>query len=302
MNSMTDRTPERIATEINVIKEQAREVFCRSAIEIGRRLFEAKSIIPHGSWGKWLEENVDYSERTAQNLMRVYEEYGRNANPQAIADLSYTQAVILLGLDRETRAELMETQDVAGMSTRELQEEVDKLNREIAERQVTIDQLIARDTNSERLKEAEAAWAEAEAAAERMRNEREDALKAASTARQQAQDAVDRANQLSNEAARLRTELKNERNKPAPAPEIEYVEVLPPDVAAELKDLRSRAQNRQSETVVQLRIHYKQMTDIFGTVKADIAELNVQEPEEARRYRAAVARAARMMADQIEGI
>jgi len=79
MNSMTDRTPERIATEINVIKEQAREVFCRSAIEIGRRLFEAKSMIPHGSWGKWLEENVDYSERTAQNLMRVYEEYGRNA-------------------------------------------------------------------------------------------------------------------------------------------------------------------------------------------------------------------------------
>ena len=187
MNSMTDRTPERIATEINVIKEQAREVFCRSAIEIGRRLFEAKSMIPHGSWGKWLEENVDYSERTAQNLMRVYEEYGRNANPQAIADLSYTQAVILLGLDRETRAELMETQDVAGMSTRELQEEVDKLNREIAERQVTIDQLIARDTNSERLKEAEAAWAEAEAAAERMRNEREDALKAPPGSRRRTQ-------------------------------------------------------------------------------------------------------------------
>ena len=70
------RTPEVIAAEINVIKAQTREVVCKSAIEIGRRLVEAKRCVPHGSWGAWLEENVEYSERTAQDLMKMFEEYG----------------------------------------------------------------------------------------------------------------------------------------------------------------------------------------------------------------------------------
>lgn len=71
------RTCEVIATEINAIKEQARAMLVSSAIEIGKRLAEAKELVPFGSWGKWLEENVSYSERTAQNLMRCWEEYGK---------------------------------------------------------------------------------------------------------------------------------------------------------------------------------------------------------------------------------
>ena len=61
------RTEEVIAAEIRVIKEQTRVAVLSGAIEIGRRLAEAKAIVPHGQWGAWLEENVDYSERTAQN-------------------------------------------------------------------------------------------------------------------------------------------------------------------------------------------------------------------------------------------
>ena len=173
------RTAGMIAAEINTIKAQARDVVCRSAIEIGRRLYEAKAIVPHGGWIAWLQENVDYSERTAQNLMRVYEEYGRNTNPQAIADLSYTQAVILLGLDRDARAELMENTDVAAMSTRDLQAEVDRLNDEIRKNQVTIDQLLSeqedasgREKETEtQLEEMRSAWQEEKEAAKKAANE-----------------------------------------------------------------------------------------------------------------------------------
>lgn len=64
------RTAANIAIEINTIKKQTQKVMLSASIEIGRRLSEAKSLVPHGSWGDWLERNVHYSERTAQNLIR----------------------------------------------------------------------------------------------------------------------------------------------------------------------------------------------------------------------------------------
>jgi hypothetical protein len=41
-------------------------------IEIGGRLFEAKKIAGHGNWLPWLEREFGWSDRTAENYMRVY--------------------------------------------------------------------------------------------------------------------------------------------------------------------------------------------------------------------------------------
>jgi DNA repair exonuclease SbcCD ATPase subunit len=123
------RTPELIAAEINNIKNQTRKMMLYNSIEIGRRLLEAKTLVAHGEWGKWLEESVDYSQRTATNLMRIFEEYGAdqltllgdNAKSQALANLNYTQAISLLGLPEEEREKFIENNDLDNMSTRELQ-------------------------------------------------------------------------------------------------------------------------------------------------------------------------------------
>ncbi len=117
-----------LAAEINTIKKQTQKIMMEAAVEIGRRLVEAKGAVGHGSWGAWLERNVDYSERTAQNLIRIFQEYGEgqqrlfgNENPQAFADLTYTQAVALLGIKNpDERAEFVENHDVANMTSREL--------------------------------------------------------------------------------------------------------------------------------------------------------------------------------------
>ena len=97
---LSERTAQIIAAEINNYKEQITKVRLIYAIEIGRRLQEAKELVPHGEWGKWLEETVDYSKRTATNLIRLFEEYNSwqlvSPNRQALADLSYTQGVIFL--------------------------------------------------------------------------------------------------------------------------------------------------------------------------------------------------------------
>ena len=293
------RTPEVIAAEINVIKAQTREVVCKSAIEIGRRLVEAKCCVPHGSWGAWLEENVEYSERTAQDLMKMYEEYG-NANPQAIADLSYTQALLLTRLDGETRAELLEKENVADMSTRELQAEIARLNEEAIKRQLTIEQLMNRaDAMNEEAAKAVVDLEAERAALMELRGERDQAKMDAVKAQDQAKDAVDRANRISEENKRLKDELREERSKPEPQPIIEQIEVTPPEVERELSELRRRVQAAPNEDVVKLRVVYAQLIETFGTVKKLIDALEDAQPEEAARYRKAVAAAAQRMAEQI---
>jgi len=104
----TARTPQGIAAEINRIKQQTFKIMLTNAMEIGKRLKEAKDLLPHGEWGKWLVESVSYSQRTANRLMQLFEEYGDKlfasgddgdrSNSSAPTNLTYYQAILLLGI------------------------------------------------------------------------------------------------------------------------------------------------------------------------------------------------------------
>lgn len=294
------RTPETIASEINIIKAQTRAMLCSSAVEIGRRLYEAKMLVPHGGWGEWLKQNVDYSERTAQNLIRLFEEYGKNANPQALADLDYTQAVILLGLPPEQREELMERVEVRDLSTRELQEEVSRLREENEKRQVTIDQLLSREEtlNAESAK-ALLDLENERAAARSLREERDKAVGDADRYRQQAEDSVESAGKAREEIKRLKDELKAERSKPEPLPETEYIERVPEEVQAELDRLRRQAQTAPNEAIILLRNAYRELIDRFSGLEGMLREMAQTQPEEADRYRCAIRKAAEQMAARL---
>ncbi|MGG0888944.1 DUF3102 domain-containing protein [Cytobacillus horneckiae] len=132
MNELSNRNTSIIALEINNIKEQTQKIFLLNSIEIGKRLVEAKQLVSHGEWGKWLEDSVNYSQRTANNLMKIYEEYGQDTlalkgelkDSQAIAKLNYTQAVALLSIPSDEREEFIEQHDLESMSTRELQQAI----------------------------------------------------------------------------------------------------------------------------------------------------------------------------------
>ena len=136
-NLVVNRTPEVIAAEINSIKEQTRKVVLYNSIEIGRKLVEAKELVPHGEWGNWLEEAVDYSKSTANNLMKIFEEYGSdqitllddNLKSQAFGNLNYSQAVLLLGLPSDDREKFVEENKVDEMSTRELKKAIADLKK-----------------------------------------------------------------------------------------------------------------------------------------------------------------------------
>ena len=167
-NLVVNRTPEVIAAEINSIKEQTRKVVLYNSIEIGRKLVEAKELVPHGEWGNWLEEAVDYSKSTANNLMKIFEEYGSdqitllddNLKSQAFGNLNYSQAVLLLGLPSDDREKFVEENKVDEMSTRELKKAIDdlkKANKEkdnaLTERDEAIEKLSALEESNRILEE-----------------------------------------------------------------------------------------------------------------------------------------------------
>ena len=137
MNEMT-RPIEVITQEIQFYKGQA----CMSMVEIGKRLLEAKQCLPHGAWGAWLKDEVEFSERTAQNFMRIAKEY---RNPQLISDIgnSASKAIMLLSMPVEEREEFVgeaheingEEKTVAEMTTKELQEVLKELDAERKEKE-----------------------------------------------------------------------------------------------------------------------------------------------------------------------
>lgn len=118
--AVSNRTPEVIASEIRDIDQKARQHAVKSAIDIGEKLIEAKELVKHGDWSGWLKENVNYSQSTANNFMRVATEY-KELNSQTLANLSYSQAVALLSVPAEERESFVEENNAAEMSTRELQ-------------------------------------------------------------------------------------------------------------------------------------------------------------------------------------
>ncbi len=127
-----------------------------AVIQIGKRLIEAKEMLPHGGWLPWLSEQVNYSERTAQRLMKIAREC---SNPTLVSDLGQTKALALLALPDEEQKALLEAYDVPNMSRKELEDAIRERDRAREERA----------KESERADEAE--------------SERDDALQAADALR-----------------------------------------------------------------------------------------------------------------------
>ncbi len=124
-----------VTAEILSYQEAARRMVITYSIEIGRRLIEAKDMVPHGEWGNYIRDELGFSQQTANNHMAMFRAYaadqmrldGDNLKNQAFGNLSYTQALALLALpSEEEREEFVREHDLGTMSTRELREELRK--------------------------------------------------------------------------------------------------------------------------------------------------------------------------------
>lgn len=223
-NGMKVRDIEVITAEIKDLCRQAQTMALMYVVEIGRRLVEAKQALPYGEWGNWLKNEAGFSQSTATNYMRLFEEYGSSqisifgasVDSQTFANLPYSKALQLLAIPKEEREEFAEEVCAEDLSVSELKKAIaerDRAKLEAEEAQARENAL------AESLAEAQAATAEAqEKAAEA------DALRSELESKQAEVDAA------KEKADKFRAALKEAKENPS----------IP---KAELEKIRTEAEN-----------------------------------------------------------
>lgn len=302
------KTPDILAAEIRTIKSQTGRMVLNASIEVGRRLTEAKAKLPHGSWGEYLKNEVDYSPSQAQNLMRVFREYGSDqqslfggeAKSQTFGRLTFSQALSLLVIpDEEEREKFVLENDVEHMSVRELNEAL-KARDEAEEKAVAAEDEARRlRQETERLRgeltdqtkvyeakltsagvEADQAKAAAKAAQEALDKQRDKA--------QRLQDALSEANTSAQAAeeehARLAQELEELRSRPAEADTV-AVEAARQAAIAEMtekvdkaKDAKKKAEEKRKAAEESLEAAQKELAELKAK-GPEIRELTQEEKD-----------------------
>lgn len=117
-----------ITAQILTIKQTVGNILAMSYIKIGELLTQVKDMIPHSEWGYYLENEVAFSQRSANNYMKLYAEYSQNPNSQALANMPYAKAIQLLTLPEGEREEFILSHNVEEMSSRELGQAIKEKN------------------------------------------------------------------------------------------------------------------------------------------------------------------------------
>ncbi|WP_339241368.1 DUF3102 domain-containing protein [Paenibacillus sp. FSL R5-0517] len=307
MSQLAIRTIETIAIEINSIKEQTRKIMLFNSIEIGRRLTEAKAMLPHGEWGNYLADSVDYSQSTANNLMKIFSEYGsdqlslfgENAESQALGNLSYTQAVALLGIPAEEREAFVQENDVDSMSTRELAEavkarkdaekaqkaaekEVEKVQKAMEKERKLREKLETQQADHALIVERLQAQAEEASAAAAKAESGEDDGQAAAL-----QEALEEAQQQHAASLAQIKQLEQElKAKPIDVPAI--VEKVPAEIEAELAELRKKVAQGTGEEAAIFKAHFKNLSDAFDNLLKSLEVVEKTDSELHVKYKGAV--------------
>ena len=295
----TIRTPEIIAAEINSIKSQTQKIMLQASIEIGRRLAEAKAAVGHGNWTKWLKQSVDYSDRTATNLMRIFAEYGNGqeklfgqSNQQAFATLNYTQAIALLGIhDEDERAEFIEKNDIDSMSTRELQEAIkerDKAKAEAAQAAQRVEKL-SEDLQKEKdaKKAAEDTVSELQAEKEKESRRTADLEKQLAAAKPEDKEKI---KQLKKDLSEQKAKVKELNDRLAEPIEATIVEKVPEATELELKALQEQnaklqAASNQDKAAIEVRTYLGIVQDDTNKLLAALGK--IEDPVIQEKYKAA---------------
>lgn len=283
MNEMNPRTIGMVTQEVNQLTAQAQRLILGHAIEIGRRLTEAKQMLSHGEWGKWLKEEIHYSKSSANNMMRIFDAYGSTqmglfgpeANSQTFGDLEYSKALALLSVPAEEREQFAQEVDAEHISVRQLKAAIQE-----------------RDAAQKQAAEVAAEW---ELAKEALREK---------------EKAIQRANQLleasASEADSLRKENEQLRQRPVDVA-VEQIDAVPEQLkAAEEKGrsaaeeaLRTELEKAQADRVLlEVNVLFRQMQEQSNALQALCDRLD---DVTRRRTRDALGAFFRQLASNIDG-
>lgn len=264
-----------------------------TAIEIGRRLIEARDLCKHGEWMNFLKEQTSFSYSKANDLIKVFENYGSaqkslfgaEINSQTYANLTFSKALALVAIeDEEERKEFVKAHDVEGMSTRELREAIrerDEARAGLANAESALDKA-TEDAESlrERVRELESREPERDeeairAAAEQAKAEAEaamrEAMEAGKAAREKAEAALAEAEE---KRKKLDAVLEKQHRK------VEKAEKEAQEAKAAAEKAKAEAEQAKAEAAAEIAKAAREQEQKAGS---EAAELRAQVKELRRR-------------------
>lgn len=300
---LTRKTTEDLTSEANALYAQAEAVAgisLRLVAESGRRLSVIKTRVGHGEWEDWMERNLKFSAKKANRMMKLAEkledEDSLFSKTTTLSDLGISRVWKLLAAPEEVAEEVMENENVAEMTARELEAELRKVKEENKALRDSNDEIREQFEEAKSMKaelaEMRSKLKEAEEAAEKEKENPE-----AEEKRKAAEDALEKKKQ---ELASLKAEMKQkiaEARTKAKA-DAEKAKEKEAQDAAEAKAESRRLEKTADPQVAAFKVRADALQESFNKCRNCIDD----EPDEERQktMKAALKKLVGIMDGQLE--
>lgn len=285
-----------IKTEINTLYQTALRSELSYAIQLGRKLTEAKQLVDHGEWGNWIKDNLPFSQDKATMMMKIYDAYGANqeslfgdVNSETFRNLGISQAFALLSVPENEREEFVKEHDVESMSVRELKKAIEERDAAVsAQKKLEEDNKMLRDSNRDlNMKAQQVTNLQTEAAkavdkAKKAESAREDAEKKLQDARAALADA--KANPVISEEKRR--EIREEAHAEAQA-EIAAAEAGREAAEQKAEDLRKQLATA-SPDMTTFKIYFTQLQEDQNRLHGLLLKIRNTDQETAEKLSKAI--------------
>ena len=323
IENLGDKSTEELTEKANTLYQQMQligAVGIQMAADAGRCLTKIKERIGHGNWGDWCKRNLEFSERKAQNMMKLaaemHEKNGIFSNPQTFADIEISKVYALLAAPEEVQKAVLDDPKMEEASVREFQDEIKRLKAELAaerakeEVDTSAEELAAAEQKIEELSaqvkilqegKSEAEWeqevqdlkqkidAEAQKAKEAARKLKEAKAAAAAEAEKAAEVAAEKAK----EDARAEARAEVEKETAKLAGEVSAAK-------AEIEKLNKKLENSTAAEIVEFKVKADQLQKDFKACMKCIEDMYGKDLGQASRMAAALKQVMQAMIREAE--
>lgn len=307
VTKLEEKSTEELGKEVNFYWDQM-ELLGNLGLEFaargGRRLIIIKSRLKHGEWEEWCKNNLRFSKRKAEYMMKLASKvenenslFFKNEN---FAEFGISKVWALLEAPEEVAEQVIKNEDVSGMTVKKLKEELKRYKEASEEKSADLDRLE---------EELTAAKAKAEDAEKRVKDLQEQAKEVPLTNTEEIE-------RLEKELAGAKEELLREKEKVkeaktnADAQRISAVEAARKQAADEAKKkfdeesellrssnrqaaeeierLQRQVKNSQNTVLVEFKLKSRQLQVDFNECIASITDVKKADPQQAEKMKNAL--------------
>ena len=298
-----------ITTEIRTLYQTALRSELSYAVQLGRKLTEAKALVEHGEWGNWIKDNLPFSQDKASMMMKIYDAYGANQeslfgdiNSETFRNLGISQAFVLLSVPESEREQFVKDNDVESMSVRELK-------KAIEERDAAITVQKALEEDNKKLRESNVSLNMKAQQVENLQKEAQKAVDKAKKAEAAKENAVKELQDAREELAKAKTdpvipenmkkEIRDEAHAEAKA-EIAAAEAGKAAAEQKARDLEKQLA-LASPDLTTFKLLFEQLQETQNRLQGCLMKIRGSDPETAEKLAKATMQVISQFVKKVEG-